>query len=171
MKVNGVKLRPPDSEFAVFERGEDRIVFECKPVLEKGLFDKLCPMPTAPTSVGKGGVAIPTPKDSNAYKNYQKLLTERQTKESAFLYIQSIKDCCEFEIVDPANPDTWGKLDEELSSAGLTNVEIMMLGQKVLEANRLSMTKIEQARERFLAEREAGKQEQLSSPQVEPKII
>ena len=57
MKLHGQKIEGPNVEIIVIPRGGDKedIVLQAQAVLDTTPFDKLCPVPTAPEKILKGG--------------------------------------------------------------------------------------------------------------------
>lgn len=145
MKVNGVQITPPSDQVLVLERDEANIVFIARAVPDWEEFKKLCPEPTPPVVQTKNGTE-PDYKDAG----YKSALEEHNKRLNAWLIIRSLAPSnIEWEKVDPQDPGTWTKWQEELTESGLTQYEAGRVVQLVTEANTLSEEKIKQARDNY----------------------
>lgn len=149
MKIAGKKIEGPNVELIIIPRGESQIVFKAQAVLDFSDFDKLCPAPVAKVKMFPGGKTIQDVESPE----YKKELTKYSEKRIAWLYLQSLKSTegLEWETIDMSNSDTWNNFDSELKSAGFSAIEIMRITSGIMSANSLNETKIEEARNRFLA--------------------
>lgn len=145
MKVNGVVITPPSDQVLVLERGENEIVFIARAVPDWEEFKKLCPEPKPPVVQTKNGTE-PDYKD----EGYKASVVEHNKRLNAWLIIRSLEPSnIEWEKVDPQDPSTWTKWEEELTQSGLTQFEAGRVVQLVTEANTLNEDKIKEARDRY----------------------
>lgn len=162
MKFRGERIEGPSSKILVFPReGRKPIKLEIVAVLDSAPFDELVPDPIPPTMIKRGGEKVPNFDD----KNYQKLVARRGALYSLWINIQSLycpaetqdeqRVPVEWEKVDPTNPSTWNLFDEELKDAGLSQFERFRISREIVEVNSLSEGRLAEARDSFLASRQA----------------
>jgi len=162
MKINGRQFTKPYEVLCVLPRdGEEDIVFKAQAVLDYSEFEAMCPVPEPP-SIQKHGQKKSVP-DFQDKKYLEKL---EKYNEQRFVWVAmkslSITPGLEWSFLDPSDPDTWHDIEREFKSAYLSDAEGSLILSKVLEANSLDQTKLDEARQRFLAgqaEEEAGQEE------------
>jgi len=151
MKMSGRKIQGPNEEILVLPRPDGDLVFKAKAVLDYTVFDSLVPQPKPP-KMRKRGVSELV--EDNKDKNYLEELQNWSTKRMDFMILESLRTGTpelEWETVDSNNPDTWKNYEKELREAGFTPVEINLLNATCITANSLSQSKLDEARDRFLA--------------------
>ena len=148
MKIGGVDPSTLSSEeILVLPRGKNEIVFRAIGVQDYKPFNKLCPEPQAP-SVFKPKEGWQPNVEEPAYKDMMKTYGQ---KRMAWLIITSLEPSeIEWDEVDPDNPSSWLKWEEELKAGGLNQVECNRVQALVFQANCLDEEKLEQARANFL---------------------
>lgn len=156
MKLNGKSVPRPSNETVVFPRAEGDLVFVCQAVFDYSEFEALCPEPKVPEEIRPGGIKAPNPKSPK----YEAAVLEHSQKQQDWMMIQSLSATpgIEWEDVKLEDPETWNQWRPELSKA-LALGELLKLQTAIIEVNALSDTKMNEARERFLAgERGQGQQ-------------
>lgn len=150
MKINGKTFKGAFEKAVVFPRGDDRIVFKVQAVLSYDDFDKLCPRPEAPI-ITRPGKSNMVDVDDKAYVESVNIWAVQRTN---YLVLTSLKatEGLEWDEVKLGDPETWDKYQDELSSAGLTDTELGVLVNAVMEVNGMDEDKIKQATEDFLSE-------------------
>lgn len=129
----------------VLPRGEASIVFRAVGVPDLEEFHKLCPEPKPPGKLTKDGF-IPDEKDPA----YKEILANHNKQRISWLAINTLRVSeIEWDTVKPENPKTWNNWESDLRNAGLTQVEVNLVGQLVLDANSLNEDKLVKAREVF----------------------
>ena len=156
MKYAGKTVEGPNVELVFILRPDMDLVFKCRAVLDKDyeLFDKLCSEPEPPNVTRPGNITTPNFNDSG----YLAACASWAENRTNYMILTSLTatEALEWETVDLNNPDTWAGYRKELQEAGFTGPEIGRLIGGVTIACGLSDTKIEEARERFLASQLAG---------------
>lgn len=151
MKMSGVTVEKMSPITVVINRGENKtpLVATCNPVLSYESFDKLCPLPTPPERILKGG----TKEYDTTDKEYLERIKDYSEKRIFFLFLESVKDSIEFETVKLDDPNTWKNCTTEMTQSGLMDKEIQMIFDGAFEANALNEKRLEEARASFLAGR------------------
>lgn len=154
MKIEGIKLDEPRYEVIVFPRRklngiEQNIVIKVKAVIDYDAFEKLCPMPVAPTVYLPNDV-IQINVDDPKYKI---TLDEWARNRTSWMIIESLKatENLSWDTIIPNDPSTWKNYSEELKAANFTDVEIGKIIQLAAIACGLNDSKIQEATEAFLA--------------------
>jgi len=169
MKMSGRKIQGPNEEILVLPRPDGDLVFKAKAVLDFTVFDGLVPQPKPPKVRRRG---MSEPSDDPTDKNFQLEVQNWSSKRMDFMILESLRTGTpelEWETVDFNNPDTWKNYERELKEAGFTPSEINLLNATCISANSLSQSKLDEARERFLASR-AEPTSNGSSPLAELRI-
>ena len=162
MKLNGQKLEGPNVVDIVIPRGNgSAIAFKAQAVLETTSFTATCPEPVPPLKRAAG-----SDRDTPWLDNQDYLLKKRKHALYwfAWMVIESLKatEGLVWDTVKESEPETWLGYEAELKAAGFSVAEISLIVGKVMEANCLSESRLKEAHDSFLAEREA-KQQQSSS--------
>lgn len=152
MKIKGREIKGPNIETIVIPRGddvEDYLVFRAQAVLDYTEFDALCPRPTPPVKIVKGGARVADPDAPpfiEARKNYN-------IRRFSWMVLKSLEatEGLEWETIEFGNPATWENYEKEFKDGGLTDGEIAAIVTAVLTANSMNTEKLDQAREAFLA--------------------
>lgn len=161
MKLHGKKIEECNVEYVVIPRPSGDIAFKCTAVLDFSKFAELCPPPKPPMKMVKGGAHMPNFNDPG----YNKALENQGQLKYYFTILESLKSTkgLEWETVDPNNPKTWNKLEDELKSSGFNEFEINRIVRGVLRANSLDERMLEEARQNFMKvleeEKESSSQE------------
>jgi len=148
MKINGRKLSAPSVEYAIFPREDGDVVFYCKALLSHEDFEKMVPIPEPPV------IRYP---DNRVVKNvesdeYKEDIAKYLQMKSDWTILTSLRDTpgLEWEMVKYEDPQTWKDWKDELRTF-LTEGEILYLLNTITIVNGLSESKIQRARESFLA--------------------
>lgn len=152
MKIAGV--RPGKNEdFVVFSRPDGNIVFKLVPVVSFEHFMATHPVPQPKKELipGKGMVA------NFNDPSYKAAITFRDEQLTHYIVLETVKhtDGLEWERVNMAEPATWKNWSDELIEANMLQQEVLYLINKVMDINALNESKMEAARDSFLAERQA----------------
>lgn len=175
MKLRGKELRGPNIQTIVIPREPEPIVLTAQAVLDYELFDKLCPRPTPPIIMKKGGVKEANVKDARfllAAESYGR-------KRIAWIVLESLRlgtPDLTWDKVDLGNSNTWEGYLEELKQSGFSWAEVEHIIDGCMTVNALNESKLEAARDSFLhslaqeAVEESSSQEgeQPSTPSGEP---
>ena len=167
MKYFGRKIQGPNEEIIVIPRADGDIILKAIAIKNYDRFNELV-KPPAPPKVLKKGQKVDD-FDNPAYKLS---LTQFGEKRYAFLILETLRhsEGLEWETVDLNNPETWLNWDKELSDSGFSQNEIRLITTGVLVANTLDETKVEEARQRFLALQEEQRLSELSQ-KAEPNSM
>lgn len=153
MKLGGKKIEGPNVETIVIPRTDGRsdIVFKAQAVLDYAEFDRLCPRPTPPIKMLRGGERQADYED----EAYKKRLNEYGLKRMAWMSLKSLEatEGLEWETVDLGNPNTWLKFEDELTDSGFSDPELQRIRNGVFTANCLNENLVELARQSFFTGR------------------
>lgn len=155
MKINGQRIDTPAEVIVPVIRGETELIFKAGAVLDFSEFDAMCPVPKPPMIQRKGESE---PSSDFTDKKFQAAADDYARKRSDYMIIKSLSVTpnLEWELVNPKDPLTFNKYEEEFKAAGLNQFEIGRLINAVMEANGLDDKKIEEAKKRFLASQAAA---------------
>lgn len=165
MKIGGVEVSKPCEEILVLPRPmlDDDVVIRATAVLSMEEFESLCPKPTPPQKLVRGGFEADV--EAPAYKQE---LEKWGAKRIDWMCLKSLEPSeIEWETVDMDKPGTWKNWKDELAGAGFSSTEVNRIVACVLQANSLDESKLTQARESFLRGQGAA-QEKPSGPRTEP---
>jgi hypothetical protein len=164
MKIGGIDPRTlANEEVLVLPRGESVIVFKARGLADMDEFQKLCPEPTPPGKLTKEGW-VPNPDD----KNYVSVMAEYGKRRLAYMIVKTLEpSSIEWETVDLSIAGTWANWEQDLKSAGFTQIECNRVVALVLEANCLNEEKLEKARKLFLLGPQTASAG-ISGPSTEP---
>lgn len=146
MKIGGVKVSRCE-EVLVLPRVNGDIIFKAAAVLSMDDFETLCPKPTPPTKLVKGGDRV---ADTEA-KGFVDALRNWADQRYAYICIKSLEPSeIEWETVDIEKPSTYTQWAVDLQKNGIASTELNRISNLILEANALSETKLKEARDAFL---------------------
>ena len=147
MKIGGIDPKTlPCETVLVLPRGREQIVFRASGVRSMDDFHKFCPEPVPPNKLTKDGPVADTEDEG-----YRAALSGYYKRHNSYLLIHSLAPSqIEWDTVQIDNPSTWNNWVEDLTNAGLNNVECNLVMNLVMEANSLDEKKLERAREAFL---------------------
>jgi len=147
MKIAGIDPSTLSNECVlVLPRGEQQIVFRAKGLHDMEEFHAMCPQPKPPGKLTKDGWVA---NDNDP--TYQQVMQEWGKKRLGYMVIKSLEpSAIEWDTVNPADPRTWPKWEDDLKRGGLTQIECNRVTGLVLEANALDDEKLRKAREVFL---------------------
>ncbi len=170
-----VVLVIPRQERIVDGEPQEDIVLKFRPVSDWTEFNELCPQPRAPKIMEPGKAARPvTPEED---PSYAAALNKYANLQSRWMILQSISATTDmvFETVDMKKPETWENFEKELLEAGFNIFEINKIYETATQANILTDSALQAAKERFLAseqERQRASRSpgdvQLTTPYGEP---
>lgn len=148
MLIAGAKVNSPPKDVVILPRAEGNLIFHIIGVPTFSPFDDMCPRPKPPRIL-KRGQQMDNLDDPTFRKQWDDWAQLRQD----WLLINSLDvelNEITWEEVDPKEPSTWSKVNDELLGAGLTQIELNRLIERVYEVNALSERGMEQARANFL---------------------
>ena len=148
MKFKGKKISKATEDYAVIERGSDKIVIIIKTVTDYEDFDKLCPLPEAPVIKPAGKPSYKDVEDEG-FKEEVALYAYKRLCWSFFKSIEDSDDL-EFSNVNPSDSETWENVITELAGS-LSEGEIDFIMGKYNEVQGLTNDKIKQSTDSFLA--------------------
>lgn len=173
MKIKGKKIYSRNYEVVVLPRPNDEnLVFRLQAVCDFTDFDKLYPVPKAPTVIRPGIGRVEDVKSPA----YVAAIGARNAARMSYMILKSLEatEGLEWETVFWNDPSTWENYKKELMDAGLADVEISRIIKAAFVANSLDEERIEEARMSFLL-MEASlrsssfqEEEQASTPSGEP---
>lgn len=152
MKIKG-QVAGVHHKDILIPRPDKDICITAKAIEDGELFEKMCPAPQPRAKKLPNGQVIPNYED----RNYQKDLKAWAEKKTAWFVIKSIStgtEGLEWEKVNLEDHTTWLGYQEELKAFGLSENEINLVVNGMLEANGLSEAAFEAARKRFLASKQ-----------------
>jgi|SRR5215831_747031 len=173
MKIHGKTIKGPNIEIIVIPRSTGDIIFKAQAVLSFDDFTRLCPVPKPPMMYKRGEGKVPDTND----KIYKAAIDGYADKRIDWLVITSLAatEGLEWDQVKLDDPSTWHLFKKELQDSGFGQYEINRIINGCMIANCLDESKVQQARERFLAGQgeEPDKSsslngEQKSTPSGEP---
>lgn len=166
MKMKGHSFDAPNRELCILPRSGGDVVFYADAVLDWDEFDRVYPVPKPPSVIKPGGI---TEVD---YENpaYVAKLMKRNELRMAWLVLKSLENTpdLEWETIDMQKPNTWMNFQKELKDAFFSTAEIARIQTAVLEANSISESRIQEARENFARGQRALKAVS-SGPNIEPE--
>ena len=169
MKIFGKSnFKPKDLELVIsrIEDGKEEFtVFKAKTLEDLEAFDEILSRPNPPTRTKPDGTKTVMVDDIK----YTEELTDWLTIRMDWMYIKSLEatEGLEWSRVKADDPDTFCEIHKELEESGLRPAEVIMIKNLVMEANVLTDDKIEEAKQRFLAFRQAER-DSKSSQKVVP---
>lgn len=157
MRLNGKKIEGLNVEEIFIPRGEEAILFRAQAVVDYTICDALNPRPTPKKGRNRAGELVEITD-----KTYATALDEYATRRVAYMVVKSLEatEGLEWETVNLEDMNTWGNWRTEFESSGFTEPEIGRIFGGVLAACGLDESKVEKARNRFLAGRQAESDEQ-----------
>lgn len=154
MKYKGRELRGPKTGFIAIprdgENGINDIIFQLKAAQELDEFDEILAPPQPPMIIKPGGTPFQNRDDSN----FQKQLGEWSHQKMNWMILKTLEDTegLEWESVKMDDPETWENFRTELKDSGFNRAEITTIINGALAINSIDEAKMEEARERFLAQ-------------------
>ena len=154
MKLRGKESSGPATKVVVIPRDEgDDLVFKVQAVLNYADFEALNPMPKPPVLTFAGGAK----REDTTDPDFQEAVLKRVTQRFYWMYIKSLEATADLEwtTVKLNEPDTWANFEKELLE-WITEYELRVIKDKVMEVNGLNEDKITEATNSFLARLEAA---------------
>lgn len=156
LRIGNTVVDGPAEEVLILPRLQGDIIIRTRAVTDMKPFEAMCPEPSAPKKLVKGGFEID-------YNNPGFIAASTKHGELRFAYI-CVKSLEPSEIdwarVSPDSPNSWLEWPKELEEAGLSNVEVNRILLAVMSANSLDENKLKAARDSFVR----GMQEPLVDP-------
>lgn len=164
MKIGGVEVTQCREILVLPRTGGNDIVFHAQAVTDMDEFNALCPLPSIPKRVVRGGVE--ENPDSPGYRDQYK---DWSQKRFDYILIKSLEPSdIEWTKVNLDKPSTYKLWQEEFKAAGLSENECKRVINIVLVANSLDERKLQEARDAFLRGQGAEK-DALSGLSIEPE--
>jgi len=150
MKIKGKKIEGRNVEVIVIPRGmgcED-IVFLAEAIPDFDEFEAMVPGPEAPEILRPGGIREQNVNDPK----YREALEQYAADKTDYTVLKSLEKTeeLEWETIDMKDPETWSNWRQEMMDGGMTDIEVMHVIEGVSNANSLSDTMLEEARENFI---------------------
>ena len=162
LRIGNIIVDGPAEEVLVLPRLQGDIVIRTRAVTDMKPFEAMCPEPTAPKKLVKGGFEI-----DYENTNYVAASTRHGELRFAYICVKSLEPSdIEWSRVNMDSPNSWLEWPKELQEAGLSNVEVNRIMLAVMAANSLDEHKLKQARDSFVRGMQA-KQAESSSPDTE----
>lgn len=149
MKIKGKQVTNDNLEIVVIPRKDGPLIFKFRPVIDFAEFDNYVKEPVPPTITKAGGDSFLDYEDAT----YKIRRMEYFVLKQNWMFYQSMlaTDDLEFDTIKANDPSTYNNIDSELESAQFAVVEKNLLYQAFQSANSLNETKLNEARESFLA--------------------
>lgn len=149
MKLKGKKLDTPKVVYCVIPRDDGDLPFTFRAIVDETEFEKLCPVPSPPKKLLKGGAHVENVEDPG----YKSALNHYASSRTNWMFLKSVSATpgLEWDNVDLSNPSTWDNWRNDLKDSGFSNSEQMLLFNAFMDANNLNAAKVEEAKLRFLA--------------------
>lgn len=148
MLINGERINVPFRREIVFPRVQGDIVFTATAVSIEEEFEKLCP-PIEPAIERDAKDNIVRVKVDDP--KYIAKIKERQDRKFDLQVISALENV-EWETVDRKDPDSWKNWRKEAIGAGLSDIEVIDLVNRVFETLRPSAELVEEQKKSFLAQ-------------------
>lgn len=148
MKIAGQDVHMPPEDVVIFPRTHENLIFHIIGVDSFTDCDEKYPRPKPPKML-KRGQQIENIEDPTYKSQFDTWAQARQD----WLLIKALecpKNDITWDHVNVDDPTTWSKVNDELKEAGLTQIELNRLINKVYEVNALSESGMETARANFL---------------------
>ena len=116
MKFKGKDIKKGQIDYAVVKRGADEIVLKIETVADYSDFDKLCPIPEAPTIKVPNKPAYKDVED----KGFKEEVEKYALKKLSWGFIKSIENSEDVEFSEQINmsdSETWPKAFDELAES------------------------------------------------------
>lgn len=153
LKIAGMEMKGPKTKLLVIPRDGFDIPLRFVAVTDESMFDVLCPEPTPPKALKKGGERVEVYDDPG----YIAKKAQHAAKREAWYVIQSLKPSqIEWVSIKDEDPDTWINWRQELRDAGFSVLEINTIYATFLETNMVTEAMLDEARNRFLAYQQAS---------------
>jgi len=158
MKIAGVELTAPGNIIIPIVRGDQEIIFQASCIIDYSEMDSVLKIPEPKMRVYKGDK---DPKPQIDSPEYKALVLDYTAQKIAWMVCKSLTATpgLEWETVDWVNPESWSNYEGELTLLGFNEFQINKLVSGVMEANGLSQSRIDEAKQRFLATRREEKVE------------
>ncbi len=163
MKIGGIDPKTLCNEvILVLPRVEQSIVFRARGVRNMDEFNARCPQPKAPGKRTREGF-VPDESDPT----YQAVFEQWGKQRLGYIVTRSLEPTdIEWDTVNFDDPRTWANWEKDLIDGGLTQIEATRVLALVMEANALDESKLQKAREVFLAGQVPPPE--FSGPHTEP---
>lgn len=157
MKLHGKKIEGLNVEEIFIPRGEETLVFKAQAIADYDEFEGMCPRPKPKKARNRQNIVVDRLDDPN----YIQAVDKYAEMKVAYMVIKSLEatETLEWETVELGLPETWLNYKTELAASGFTDPEIARIFNGVMAACGLDQSKVDAARDRFLA----GRQEESES--------
>ena len=157
MRISGKKIEARlNEDVLILPRGESGLMIRAKAIPDFDDFNKICPVPKPPGKLTKDGW-VPNTED----ETYKQRIEQHAVQRIGWMMIESLQEV-EWDTVNPDDPKTWPKWEDDLKEAGFTTVEANHILALVLEVNSLNEVKLKEARDSFLRGQEQVQSESSS---------
>lgn len=150
MLINGQKINAPFRREIRFPRVEGDIVFTAQAVACSEEFDQLCPEIEPKVERDLNGNVTRVLHDDPVYI---KKFRDRGVKKFDFQVLKCLVDVT-WETVDFKDPESWKNWRNEAREIGLSDIEIMVMLNKIVECLNPTQEVVEEARKSFLAQKD-----------------
>jgi hypothetical protein len=166
LKIGGVEVTGPNEGLLILPRpmGRDiKILVRAVPNLDE--FRALVPYPKAPASLQRGKGKVENTNDPT----YRQQVEQYNLKRMAYLAVIGLEPSeIEWKKVEIEKPNTWIEWEDELLAGGVTEIEVNLILNLVLEVNQLNDAKLTAARESFVLGQQLEELSELLSRPTEP---
>lgn len=164
MKIGGIEVQGPNESVLHLPHHDTVVTFRARALLDTDFdhFNAVCPYPSPPVTQTKNGT-----KENLDDPGYKQQVANYEEKRLGWMVMTSLEPTgIEWESVEPDKPNTWRKFRDDFRKAGFGAVQISRIVNLVMDANCLSESKMEWAREVF-AHGQQAPQNVPSSPNSE----
>lgn len=146
MRIGGVTVEGVNECVMVLPRPGDDIIIKAKAVDNWDEFTKLCSEPKPNAILTRDGK-----KDDLNAKDYLDQLEVYAARKMGYLVVKSLEPSnIEWLTVEMDKPSTWINYESDFLASNLTQIEINMIADLVMEANQLDDEKLKEARDSFV---------------------
>ena len=166
LRIGSIIVDGPAEEILILPRLQGEIVIRTRAVVDMKPFESMCPEPTAPKKLVKGGFEID-------YENtgYLEAISKHGELRFAYICIKSLEPSdIGWERVKIDSPNSWPEWGKELEEAGMSSVEVNRILLAIMSANSLDESKLKAARDSFVRGMQV-KSADPSSPDTERSSI
>lgn len=147
MKIGEIEVQGPNESVLHLPHNDGVITFRARALLDEDFdqFNALCPYPKPPVTRTKDG-----DKQNTSDPGFKQQVANWENQRVGWMVMTSLEPTgIEWSMVKPDKPGTWKHYRKELSQAGFGSIQIQRIVNHVMDANCLSESKMEWAREVF----------------------
>lgn len=148
MHLKGQPIEPPKPELIVIPRASGDIILYASPIMSFEEFKAGVPQPKPPT-ITKRGEQPQDDFDDTDYKKAMKDFADVKFSWTLFKSLTLGTPDLVFDTIKSDDANTWNNFESEMLKT-FTQGELNQIVTKVMEANGLNQSRMQEARDRFL---------------------